>query len=279
MSETKRAPWRRMLRLVFVIAGIYAAVVAASAVFYRRGLYPAPRDAGPTPPPGAELRSLVADDGTSVVAVHFRAPPGARTLVHFHGNGETLRGLVTFGQELHRRGLGVMLVEYRGYGSSPGSPTEEGLYLDAKAALDALEKEGSPADRIVLSGTSLGTGVAAEMASRGRGAALVLITPYTSIPAVAQWHVKVLPMSLVMRDRFDTLSKVAKIKVPALVIHGDDDEIVPYEMGRELALRLPSAELVTVPGGRHNDLFSRDGSRLLSAIVAHATGEATASAR
>src|SRR5262249_27668067 len=148
----------------------------------RSVLFPAPRDEGPEAPPGAVLRELRAADGTRVQALHFAAPPGAPTVVHFHGNGETLRHLVARGQALRARGLGALLVEYRGYGTSEGKPTEDGLYQDAEAALDALAQEGTGRDRVVLWGTSLGTGVAAEMAARGRGARLVLVTPFTSMP-------------------------------------------------------------------------------------------------
>lgn len=246
----------------------YATLGGAIALFYRAGLYPAPRDEGPVAPPGAVVRSLAAEDRQPVQMLYFVASPGKKTLVHFHGNGETLRGLVPFAQELHRRGLGVALVEYRGYGAVPGSPTEKGLYLDATAALDALAEDGVTKDSIVLSGTSLGTGVAAEMAARGRGSALVLISPYTSIPAVAQRFVPVFPMKILMGDKFDTLSKIDRIHVPVLIIHGDDDEIVPYAMGKELSEKIPSATLITVSRGRHNDLFQRGGKALLDAIQA-----------
>jgi uncharacterized protein len=261
-----------MAILLGVLLGLYALLCLAGCGLYRRALFPAPRDEGPAVPAGATLLELRATDESPVRALYFPAPPGAPTLVHFHGNGETLRGLVPFGLELVNRGLGVLLVEYRGYGSSPGETSEQGIYLDAAAALDALEQRGIARDRIILSGTSLGTGVAAEMAARGRGARLVLISPYTSIPRVAARIAPFLPTSWIISDRFDTLSKAGRLGLPVLIIHGDEDEIIPYVMGQELAAAIPSARLITVPGGHHNDLFLRDGDGLRGAIVAHALG-------
>jgi uncharacterized protein len=262
---------RRVLVVLGVLISLYALVCLAGCVAYRRVLFPAPQDATPVPPPGASLRELRAEDGMAVQAVYFPAPKGARTIVHFHRNGESLRGVVPFGAELRARGLGVLLVEYRGYGSSKGTPTEDGLYLDAKAALDALAAEGVGPEQVVLSGMSLGTGVAAEMASRARGERLVLITPYTSIPRLAGRIAPLLPTSWMIKDRFDTLAKAPKIKAKALVIHGDADEVVPYDMGRDVADAL-GAQLITVPGGHHNDLFARRGAPLWDAIAAHAKG-------
>jgi fermentation-respiration switch protein FrsA (DUF1100 family) len=268
-------PKRRMLLTLAVLAMFYALLCVAGCGLYRRALYPAPHDAGPAIPVGARLLELRADDGNPVRALHFPAPTGAPTLVHFHGNGETLRTLLPFGVELHRRGLGVVLVEYRGYGSSPGEPTEQGLYLDARAALDALDRDGVPSARVVLSGTSLGTGVAAEMAVQGRGARLVLMTPYTSIPRLARRFAPFLPTGWIVDDRFDTLSKAPRLRLPVLILHGDADEVVPYAMGQELAAAIPGARLITVPGGHHNDLFALEGEALREALVAHALGRAS----
>ena len=264
-----------MLLTLGVVLAIYALLCLAGCGLYRRALFPAPHDAGPAIPTGATLLELRADDGNLVRALHFPAPAGAPTLVHFHGNGETLRTLLPFGVELHHRGLGVLLVEYRGYGSSPGAPTEQGLYLDAKAALDALDRDGISSARVVLSGTSLGTGVAAEMAAQGRGARLVLMTPYTSIPRLARRFAPFLPTGWIIDDRFDTLSKAPRLRLPVLILHGDADEVVPYAMGQELAAAIPGARLITVPGGHHNDLFALQGESLRAALVAHALGRAS----
>lgn len=263
---------RRMITAALTLAaGLYLALLAAGCLGYRAVLFPAPRSGGVIAPRGATLREIRSKDGVVMPAVHFPAPAGAPTIVHFHGNGETLQSELSLGVELHRRELGVLLVEYRGYGSAPGAPSEEAFYLDAEAALDLLEADGVGRDRVVLSGISLGTGVAAEMAARGRGARLVLIAPYTSIPRLAGRIAPFLPASVIVRDRFDTLSKADRLRVPTLIIHGDRDEIIPFDMGQALAGAITGAKLVTVAGGHHNDLFAlhRD---LVGVIAAHANG-------
>ena len=214
--------------------------------------------------------ALVARDGVPVHALRFDgASRDGRVAVVFHGNRETIEDNVELAGELVTRGLSVMLVEYRGYGHSEAAdPSEEGLYLDAEAALDHLAASGVADDRITLVGRSLGTGVAAEMASRARGTRLVLITPYTSIPDVVTDVMPILPARLLMPDHFDTLSKCARIRVPTLVIHGDRDEVVPFWMGERLVASIAGARLLRVAGGRHGDLFGRSG--LLDAIAGFA---------
>jgi fermentation-respiration switch protein FrsA (DUF1100 family) len=219
-------------------------------------------------PDGFERHTLVARDGVTVHALGLPAPPGARTIVHFHNNRDTVVAGVELARALHARGFGVLLLEYRGYGASrDNEPSEEGLYLDAECALDMLERRGIGAERVVLWGTSLGTGVAAEMARRGRGARLVLVTPYTSIPGLVNAVAPMVPARLLLPDQFDTLAKSRDIHVPTLIIHGDADEIVPYWMGEQLARAIPGARLVRIAGAH----FARDGEHLLAEMAALGT--------
>jgi uncharacterized protein len=108
---------------------------------------------------------------------------------------------------------------------------------------------------------SLGTGVAAEMARRGRGQVLVLVAPYTSIVDVALHYVPILPAGLLMADRFDTLDKASSIHARTLVLHGTRDEVVPFGMGRRVAGAIAGATFVPIEGGHHNDLFLGPGWR------------------
>jgi pimeloyl-ACP methyl ester carboxylesterase len=173
---------------------------------------------------------------------------------------------------LHVRGLGVVLTEYRGYGLAgpSGPPDESGLYRDATAILDDLGRQGIGPSRVTLMGISLGTGVAAEMAARGRAASLILVSPFTSITAMASRVVPFLPTGWICPDRFDTLSKAPGIRVPTLVIHGDADEVVPFAMGGEIAAAIPGATLRVVHGGHHNDLPLDSGGELEEAIAQQA---------
>ena len=246
-------------------AGIFIVVLAGAAVLVARGayprlLYPAPRRDAFSPGDG-RLLTTVARDGVTVHATQFLGPRSSPVIVYFHGNGVVMGDELWMAHEFLRRGLGVVLAEYRGYGLSSGSaaPSEPGLYEDAEAVLALLAGQGIASERIALLGESLGTGVAAEMAARGHGSSLVLVAPFTSIPEVASRFAFGLPVRLLMRERFDTLAKSARVAVPVLLLHGTDDAIVPYAMSVMLAARLRNARLITVSGGHHTDRFLGPG--------------------
>jgi fermentation-respiration switch protein FrsA (DUF1100 family) len=259
----------RWLVRLFVLFVAGTALVLSLRAASRSFIFPVAEVALAPAPEDFVARVTLARDGATVRALELPAPPGAATFVHFHNNRETAPARAELARALHARGLGVVLVEYRGYGASRGAdPTEEGLYLDAEAALDDLASRGVGPDRVVLWGTSLGTGVAAEMARRGRGARLVLVTPYTSIPDLVTDVVPFAPARLLVADRFDTLAKAREISVPTLVIHGDADEIVPFSMGERVSRTLPRARLLRVPGGKHGDLFAREHDLLVEAMAA-----------
>lgn len=236
----------------------YVALSAIVGASYRALLFPAPRAVIEPALSGAELLRIPSERG-EVVALHASAKPGEPTIVFFHGNGEDLADTVMLGRELYDAGVGFCAVEYPGYGLSRAQKASEpALYEAAEVALAELERRGVRAESLVLVGQSLGSGVATELAARGHGAALVLIAPFTSIPAVARRFAPFLPLDLLLRDRFDNLAKAQRIVVPTLVVHGDHDEVVPFEMGRALSEHLPSAELHVVEGAGHNDLYTKD---------------------
>jgi len=181
---------------------------------------------------------------------------GKRVVVWFHGNGEDLADAVPMVSLLRTLGVGVLAVEYPGYGVAGGTPSEQGAYAAAESALSWLRTERGVDDaRVVLLGQSLGSGVATEMARRGHGARLVLISPFTSVAEMARRVFPFFPARFV-RHRFDTLSKAASISMPVLILHGTEDEVVPFSMGERLAAAFPQARLVQIPGGQHNDLLT-----------------------
>lgn len=258
----------RLRVLAPMLAVVLGLVLFGARKASRHFLFPASQvHASPMPSTLASFE-LVARDGVRVHAFELFGEPGGRVFVIFHNNRQTIGDALDLARALQARGHGAMLVEYRGYGVSAddGATTEEGIYDDAEAALDHLRSAGVPAARIVLFGTSLGSGVAAEMARRGRGGALVLVAPYTSIPDLVRDSVPLAPADLIVEDRFDTLSKSPEIHVPTLIIHGDADEIVPFWMGQRLSSSIAGARLLRVPGGHHYDLFTRDGTRLFVAL-------------
>jgi pimeloyl-ACP methyl ester carboxylesterase len=219
-------------------------------------------------PGGPELLSLTQASGGPTRALYWRAPAGARTVVAFHGNGESIFDEVPLASELRARGLGVMLVEYRGYGLTYGAPpTEEAVYADGEAAIAYLAARGVGRDDVALWGFSLGSGVAAEMARRGHASRLVLVAPYTSILDMGRRVAPMLPVSILMDHRFDTVSKANEIRAATLVVHGDADEVVPFEMGQAVARAIPGARLLRVPGAHHMDALA--SAAAFDAAVAH----------
>jgi hypothetical protein len=256
----------RIARMTAIgLAGLYILLCALGHLGYRRVLYPAPQREEPVPS-GARLLELRAADGVPVHALEFANASATQTVVYFHGNGEIADDNVWMAHALVAKGFAVTLVEFRGYGRSRGvSPSEEGLYADATAVLDDLASRG--VHRVVLWGTSLGSGVAAEMAHRGRGEALVLVTPYTSIPDMAARFVPFLPVHLLVGDKFNTLAKAPELHLPTVVVHGTDDELIPFAMGERLSKAIAGARFEPVEGGHHMDTFLVDRG-LLARVVA-----------
>jgi uncharacterized protein len=199
----------------------------------------------------------------------YKAPPdaGKPVVILFHGNAGNI-GMRNFkARLLIDAGYGALLAEYRGYGGNPGKPTEQGLYADAQAYLAWLEKQGFPPSRVVLYGESLGTGVAVQMAAEKPDyKGLILETPFSSVVSLAQKIYFFAPAWLLVRDRYDNVAKIGKIKVPLLVLHGSIDAVVPYYQGKRLfdAANEPK-KMETFPLGNHNDLYNCGaGAKVLS---------------
>lgn len=254
--ERPKGPWRHVRRYCLSVAFIYFGVCAGLFFIQRHILYP--RDADPVPLPttsdfaGLEEVTLEASDGVRVKAWYW-AGEHPTTVVVFHGNGGH-RGLRRYWmKDIRDLGYGVMIFDYRGYGGSDGSPTEEGLYSDAEAAIAWLDARGSR--DLVYFGESLGAGVAVEMARRRQPKALVLQSAFTSAVAIAEGIYWFLPVGLLMQDRYDNLAKIHAIECPVLCIHGARDRIIPMEFGRTLfdAASEPK-EWYEIEKAGHNDL-------------------------
>ena len=253
---------------------MYVAALTLGYAFQRRLVFPAPSGEKPYCHSPGKYRVFETPSGRRVHTVHFPAREGEPTVVVFHGNGETLADNVPLLEVLAREGLGAYGVEYPGYGpASSYSPSEGALYEDAQAALDHLERQrGVARGQVVLMGRSLGTGVAVEMARRGYGGRMILVSPFTSMPDVATRLFPYLLPRLLVRDRFDSLDKVPQIGIPTLVIHGSKDELVPTAMGRRLAETIPDSQLVVVEGGTHNNLLAEEPEIDPTTVVQFARG-------
>ncbi len=217
---------------------------------------------------------LTTADGERLHAWYVPAPGARGTALFFHGNAGSIAGRTAWLPMFQRLRLNALLVEYRGYGRSSGSPSEKGFHLDARAALAHLADErGTPASRVALFGESLGGAVAARLAAEQPVGAVVLMSTFTSVPDLAAELYPFLPVRLLARYDFDSLARMPRIAAPVLMAHSPDDEIVPFAHGRRLyeAARQPKAFLELAGGHNEGFIFVRSEwvDRLDAFLSAH----------
>ena len=216
-----------------------------------------------------EEARLTAEDG---VRLHgwFLPVRGARwTVLLSHGNAGNISHRLDRTLFLQTRlGASVLLYDYRGYGSSEGSPDEPGTYRDARAAYRYLvEQKQVPPARLVLFGESLGSAVSLDLALAHPAAALILEAPFTSVPDMARKTI-FFPLAPFVRTRYDNLEKVGRLRIPLLVLQGDHDEVVPLAQGRRLFEAAPGPKrFFAIPGAGHNDTFVVGGDAYWQAIA------------
>jgi fermentation-respiration switch protein FrsA (DUF1100 family) len=246
-----------MMKLAVALASVYAAVAVAAFIAQRKLMYFP--DSTRVPPSNYGLggvieRVLDTPDGARIVGWYGRAAPGRPTVLYFHGNAGNLASRSERVRKYVARGFGIFMPSYRGYSGSTGSPTERANVSDAKLAYDALRKEGIAPENVILYGESLGSGVAVQVATEKPVGGVVLDAPYTSIVDVAAGAYPFLPVRPFMFDRYETLRHLREVKAPLLIVHGEDDEVIPVEMGRAVyAAANGPKELVTFPGAGHSD--------------------------
>jgi fermentation-respiration switch protein FrsA (DUF1100 family) len=206
--------------------------------------------------PKREIVCLATPDGLHLRSWYFPATrAGAPVVLYLHGNAGDIGNHIPWAKFLIDAGYGVLALEYRGYGGNPGRPSEAGLYDDARGAFAFLGQQGIADRDIALYGESLGTGIAVEMATEHPVGAVVLRSPYTSIADVAALQFRYFPVRWLVRDRFDSLAKIAKLHAPLMVFHGDQDRLIPMALGRRLFDAAPKPKTwLAIPGAGHNDV-------------------------
>lgn len=293
-------PSTRRWRIVWlVLLVLFVSSCLASRNISRRAVFPANQSSIEMAPASnrstTEVIAYRTSDGIDLrgALVRPRDPrPGAPTIVFFHGNGESAAGEVPLAQQLAMQlGVDVFVGEYRGYGGCPGSPSESGLFEDGRAAVLATKKSDSD---LIISGWSLGTAVAVELASEGHGRAVVLLSPFTSIVDAARGMAEnpeqieamqsfagsfgmfVKPLArvvdsplagLVIADHFDSLSRIGKIQSPVFVVHGTHDSVVPYALGVQMANAARRGELLTADGVDHPVQYTPEAMRAFRTAV------------
>ena len=221
--------------------------------------------------PTGEIESTPESISLSFEDIYFSASDGVKlngwfipainsdtTLIFFHGNGGNISHRLGSISTFNRLGLNVFIFDYRGYGRSSGHPSEKGTYIDARAAYDYLmHREDINADKILLYGESLGGAIAYELAAAVRVNAIITLGTFSSIMDMGKAIYPFLPVRFIVRTRYDTVSKVENIKIPKLIIHSVDDEIVPFEQGQKLFSRAcEPKEFYEMQGGHVDAIFT-----------------------
>ncbi len=241
---------------VIVVAGYLG--LGALMYFAQRALMYFPERVRTSPAaaglPQAEEVVLDTADGEKVIAWHVPPRGDKPVVIYFHGNGGSLRYRVDRFRALTADGTGLVALSYRGYGGSTGSPSEAGLIADATATYDFAAARYATA-RIVLWGESLGSGVAIALAAEKPASHLILDAPFTSAVDIAAAHYRFLPVRLLMKDQFRSDQRIAQVKVPVLVLHGELDNVIPIASGERLyAMVSGPKRFVRFPQGDHVDL-------------------------
>jgi uncharacterized protein len=263
-----------VLGWIAVIALVVYVALAAMVYFAQRSLMYFPDTAHTTPAaaglPEAEEVPLTSADGTQIHVWHVAPRDNKPVIIYFHGNGGSLPGRVDRFRRLIMDGIGLVGVEYRGYGGSGGAPSEQGLIADAEAGY-AFAAARYPVPQIVVWGESLGTGVAVALASEKPVGRVILEAPFTSTEAVGARRYWYLPVRFLMKDQFRSDERIGKVTAPLMIMHGVHDQTVPYSMGEHMfELANKPKHIVRFLDGGHEDL---DSHGALDAVARFLAGD------
>lgn len=255
--DRPRRPKTTIRRLLVIVLATYAGVcvlinlLQAKLIYYpSKGYDAVPTDIGLA----FEDLTLRTADGVNIAAWYIPATDAPGTVIFFHGNAGNMTHRLQSIKVLHRMGLSVLIIDYRGYGRSEGKPSEIGTYEDAEAAWRYLtETRGESPERIALFGRSLGGAIAIELATRHSPAAVATESTFTNLIDIGKIHYRFLPVRLILSYHYDSLSKVSQITCPKLFFHGLEDTLIPLANGRRLfEAAADPKEFIETPGG-HNE--------------------------
>jgi hypothetical protein len=266
---------RRLLGFGLIVLALYLGVLGVLFVYQRALLYPSSgrqatvAEAGLS---GFEDVVIATPDGERLVGWWRPPRPGKALVVYFHGNAGSLWNRRERARQLTQTGRGLLMVSYRGYSGSTGSPTEDGLRIDARATYDWVAGRYEP-QRLVVYGESLGTGVAVRLATERRVGGLILDAPYTSTADVAARTYWFVPVSWLMRDQYRSMDIIGQVTGPVLILHGERDGIIPIALGERLHAAAPEPKrFVRLPGVGHARVLESGGLEAVDAFLAEIEG-------
>lgn len=243
-----------LVKFVVILLVLFTAAIGLLYATQDRLIFPAPAIVE-QPPVITDLTPVVIEtpDGEKLAAFEHRAEASQATVLVFHGNGDAAMLQRTKARALVDAGMGVLLVEYRGYPGSTGNPTEAGLATDALASYDFVRSTTN--GPIGLYAHSIGTGVAVKLATQRTVSAVVLESPFDSLLAIARLRFNWLPLDWLLKHPFRSDLHIADITAPILIMHGVLDRVIPIEHGRQLHALAPSGtEFIAIEDAGHNDL-------------------------
>ncbi|MBI4368485.1 MAG: alpha/beta hydrolase [Candidatus Omnitrophica bacterium] len=203
------------------------------------------------------------EDGVKIHGWFLEAKGSDACLLFFHGNADNISSRLPKAKEWVERGVSVLLAGYRGYGKSEGEiKTGEDIYRDARAALNWLKgNKNYPPQNIILYGESIGAQPAVDLAAQEAFKAIILEAPFTNLKEIAKHHYGMAPDFLLKDFPLDNESKMPQLKSPVLIVHGTEDEVVPFAMGKRLFDRAPEPkQFFEIAGAHHNDITEVGGS-------------------
>lgn len=255
--------------LILGLATLFYPRIESFMIFYpERGFAAAPEDYR-LPHEEVAIQTM---DGVRIHGWFFPTTPAEPVILFCHGNAGNISHRLENIRDLVDRGLQVFIFDYRGYGMSQGKPTEQGVYRDGLAAYRYLtEEKGFPPRKVIVFGRSLGASVAVEIALRREVGGLILESAFTSVKQMARGIWLFFPFSFFLPAHYDNLAKIQGIVVPKLLIHGDQDEIVPFAMGRRLfEAATPPKRFYRIEGAGHNDTYVVGGPPYFETFAAFA---------
>ena len=256
--------------VLFFLAG-YATLVALLYLFQRNILFvpgkTIPMIVNSVVPEMIEI-FLKTDDGLDLRSWFFKGEEGKPIIIYFQGNAGTIFDRDFKARQFIDHGYSLLFVGYRGYGGNPGAPNEKGFLLDSKAAIDFVESKKFNQNDIVLYGESLGTGVAINLAREVDVGSVILEAPYASITKVASERYWFVPVRYLLKDKFDSISKVNSLSAPLLIIHGDQDDVIDLQHGKLLFTEASEPKYMHIfEGANHGNLYEHDAIKAVDSFI------------
>ena len=184
--------------------------------------------------PKIEKVSIPTSDNLNLLGWFHKKDISKKTILFFHGNAGSLENRIYKLNHFENLDLNFLIIAWRGFSGNSGKPSEQGLYEDAQSSINWLESKGIKEENIILFGESLGTAVAIEIAQNKKFAGIVLESPFTSMVEMGKKYYSFFPVSLLLKDRYESINKIKNIHIPVLVMHGKRDRIVPFKMGKKI---------------------------------------------